>query len=92
MRSGYVAINNGYLWSTGVFGYMWSSVSSSEHRTGANTLSAYYFGITDVNIFPSGGPYDRWLGFPLRGLGGGGGNRPNGFPAHVIDELILDPV
>lgn len=64
MRSGYMAIYDGYLWSAGVNGYYWSSTAA----TVASSISAdaYRLGFLDSSVVPSYDPYVRWYGFPLR--------------------------
>ena len=70
VRSGHVnlpGISGGTFRNAGQWGFTWSSQASSTDTAGNNTPSAYslYF-ITLVS--PSGGPFTRHYGFPLRCL------------------------
>ena len=70
MRSGHVnllGISGGTFRNAGQWGFTWSSQASSTDTAGNSTPSAYslYF-ITLVS--PSGGPFTRHYGFPLRCL------------------------
>jgi hypothetical protein len=51
-----------------VHGYNWSSRASSTRHDGAAIPSAYRLGFNATDVRTSDGPYERWLGFPLRCL------------------------
>ncbi len=51
-----------------VHGYNWSSRGSSVRHDGVVIPSAYRLGFNASTVRTSDGPYERWLGFPLRCL------------------------
>ena len=68
VRSGYVGINHGRLWLSGIYGYDWSSTASSTRDDGAAVPSGYYLLFDATGVLPASGPRHRWNGFPLRCL------------------------
>ena len=71
VRSGNVnlpGVSGATFRNAGINGYGWSSRASSTRANGSAIPSAYYlvFGPSDVS--PSSGPWERWLGRPLRCL------------------------
>lgn len=73
MRSGYFVLVNSYLWVPGIDGFDWSDMASSRHSNGFVIPSSYSLSFDAADAYPSNGPSARWYGYPLRGLGGGGG-------------------
>ena len=73
VRSGYLPFNPEYLRNMGRNSELWSSIASSRRFDNTTLSSAYYFEFNIDNILPSNGPNVRWMGFPLRWLGSGGG-------------------
>jgi len=68
VRSGGLAPDAGKSWNPGQDGYDWSSRASSTRYDGAAIPSAYYLGFNATGVYPSSGPFNRYLGFPLRCL------------------------
>ena len=70
VRSGDVElpITTGTFRFAGVGGIYWSSRASSASANGTTTPSAYNLNFNATGVYPSNGPYERWLGFPLRCL------------------------
>ena len=70
VRSGDVElpITTGTFRFAGVGGIYWSSRASSAGANGTTTPSAYNINFNATGVYPSNGPYERWLGFPLRCL------------------------
>ena len=66
VRSGYIALDYGSLRDNGRRGDEWSSVSTT-YSSNFRAL-AYNLLFTDLGIFPSDGPLNRWGGFPVRCL------------------------
>ena len=68
MRSGRITQADGELWNPSLYGFWWSLRGTSMRYDGITTPSAYglYFNATGVGS--SGGPYNRYYGFPLRCL------------------------
>ena len=62
VRSGYVAIGNGRLMYSGIYGFGWSSRSNSS-----DIYYAYGLGFNASSVHPSNG-INRWYGFSLRCL------------------------
>jgi len=70
VRSGRLAlpVSAGTFGYAGVRGYDWSSRTSSTIASGATTPSAYSLDFNATGVYPSYGPWERWLAFPLRCL------------------------
>lgn len=66
MRSGYIYIYDGIIVVSGVSGYYWPTLASLKRWNGSDALSARYFKLDMSIVYTSGGPMDRWYGFPLR--------------------------
>ncbi len=66
VRSGNVALNDGALRLFGVSGYDWSR--SSVAYSSATSATAYLLAFNAGTVYPSYGPYTRWLGLPVRCL------------------------
>ena len=68
VRSGFVARDDGSARHLGLNGYNWSTTTSPVYNNGSAGLTGYvlYFNANDV--YPSGGPSNRWVGFPIRCL------------------------
>ena len=68
VRSGRI----GLTVTAGTFGYAgqngdgWSSRAAAY--TSSTSATAYGLGFNESTVYPSGGPYYRWYGFPLRCL------------------------
>ncbi len=69
MRSGHVRVDHASLWTASLAGYGWprNAVTFSS-AAGVGTATIYYLYINANDVEPSGGLYDRYLGFPLRCL------------------------
>ena len=65
MRSGYTAINNGYLKLASRNSDHWSSTASSRLIPDSTTPGAYDLGFNAATVNPLGGPDYRWLAFTL---------------------------
>ena len=67
VRSGDVDLATGALRDFGINGYDWSR---SAMASGAGTwgAKAYYLGFRASGVNPSGGPNNRYFGFPVRCL------------------------
>ncbi len=70
MRSGDIFLLNtaGTFRNPGQWGLGWSSRATSTNTNGAVDPSAYYFYFGSSIASPSEGPWQRWLGRPLRCL------------------------
>ena len=70
VRSGRLnlTVSAGTLGYAGIYGYEWSSRGSSTRYDGVTTPSAYYLDFNATGVHPSGGPTNRFVGFPLRCL------------------------
>ena len=70
VRSGHVypAITAGTFRGAGLTGHYWSSLASSTRYDGSAIPSGYSLGFDASTVYPSNGPYERYLGFPLRCL------------------------
>ena len=66
VRSGYVYLNNGSLRYFGLSGYGWSR--SSVAYSSATSANAYHLDFNAGTVYPSFGPFNRWVGFPVRCL------------------------
>lgn len=66
MRSGSVHINDGLLWNIGISCTIWPA--TGVNLTSSTMAKSYAFEILDTVVRPSGGPANRWNGFPLRCL------------------------
>ncbi len=66
VRSGYIALDYSSLRDNGRRGDEWSSVSTT-YSSNFRAL-AYNLLFTDLGIFSSDGPLNRWGGFPVRCL------------------------
>ena len=68
MRSGYIDNYKGVglqpLRYASIYGYPWSSSAIEE----SDSITAYYLHFNASDVYSSGGPYHRRLGFPLRCL------------------------
>ena len=53
---------------SGINGYGWSSRASSTRYDGSAIPSGYSLGFDASTVYTSNGPYERYLGFPLRCL------------------------
>ena len=60
VRSGYVNVNDGKVYSVGSSGY-------GRSRTASSSSGAYYLTFNPTDVYPSY-YYHRWYGFPLRCL------------------------
>lgn len=69
VRSGCIElpIVNGPLWLAGRNGNYWTGTASSKIWND-NGFGAFYLEYYDEIVNPGRGPYNRWFGFPLRGL------------------------
>ena len=65
VRSGYANISMGYLRHTGYAGYNLSTSASSKHYNSIKP-STYNLDFNMPDAYSSGGPTDRFFGFPLR--------------------------
>ena len=66
VRSGVVYVDYGSLRDFGRYGHDWSrSISTYSSPTSANAYLLYF---NPSDVAPSLGPYNRWLGFPVRCL------------------------
>ncbi len=70
VRSGWIplSVTAGTFRLAGSAGLWWSSLASSTRADGAAIPSAYYLGFNTTDVSPSGGPDNRYTGFPLRCL------------------------
>ena len=70
VRSGHVypAITAGTFRGAGLTGHYWSSLASSTRYDGSAIPSGYNLGFDASTVYPSNGPYERWLGFPSAAL------------------------
>lgn len=68
MRSGGVnlSLDAGAWRNAGIDGYDWSSQAAAH--ASSTSATAYYMVYRAIELRPSRGPLDRWLGFPLRCL------------------------
>lgn len=64
MRSGSINNSLGRLGYAGNTGYVWSLTAAVLATSLAAT--AYRLGVIHNKVAPSGGPSNRWNGFPLR--------------------------
>ena len=67
VRSGYIDLSIGRSRFAGYDGNYWPSIAASN-IWGSAGLGAYHLVFDATNVYPSNGPADRWLGFPLRCL------------------------
>ena len=67
VRSGYVHIGASILKTAGYGSHYWLSLAAST-IWGEAGLGAYYLGFNMTEVFPSHGPANRWVSFPLRYL------------------------
>ncbi len=67
MRSGYVNLEMGRLRRVGDVGNSWSQTASPKLWDASSMPSAYIL-VIDANVYPTGGPNYRFLGYPLRCL------------------------
>lgn len=70
VRSGYFNLPTtaGTFRNAGIIGGWWALRGSSTHADGSMVPSAYHLHVNAKGIYPSGGPYGRSVGFPLRCL------------------------
>ena len=71
VRSGYMnlpGVSGATLRNAGINGYGWSSRASSTRYDGSAIPSGYNLGFDASTVYPSNGPYERWLGFPSAAL------------------------
>ena len=68
VRSGDIVLNNpaGTVWYAGLLGYAWPRYVGAFSDTTPTT--AYRFLFNATLAYPSSGPTDHWIGFPLRCL------------------------
>ena len=68
VRSGRLnlTVSAGTLGNAGINGYEWSSRGAAY--TSSTSAAAYSLAFNDSTVYPSGGPNNRWYGFPLRCL------------------------
>ena len=66
VRSGAVYLNLGALRGYGESGWGWSRSAVAYGSATSATAYHLYFNPSDVN--PSGGPRNRWFGYPVRCL------------------------
>ena len=66
VRSGWVALYLDSLKYFGVNGYGWSSISAAY--SSATPTNAYVLDFYALNVGPSAGPFDRFVGTPVRCL------------------------
>lgn len=85
VRSGTVYSNIGRLGIAGYNGYNWLSSTTSKIWNNAG-LGAYCLHFSATNTHLPEGPLDRWSGFPLRGLGSGGGDQQIAHLVHLSDR------
>ena len=64
VRSGHVDLYSGSLRAFGLNGYGWSSASRTF--TSVTSATAYNLDFNASGVRPSGGPHNRWFGFPIR--------------------------
>ena len=78
VRSGIIDLPTaeGRLNGMGREGCYWSSVviSKVNNITG---IGVHYLSLGEREVYPNDGPYYRWRGRPLRGLGSGGKSHAN---------------
>ncbi len=67
VRSGYVEMNRNTLRYFGIYGRMWSQ-TAALYNTVNSEINAYFLHFNVPDTAPSGGPYHRWEGFPVRCL------------------------
>ncbi len=67
VRSGFVPLHIGSLRNFGINGYDWSRIATA-YGTGTWDALAYDLAFNAGTVYPSGGPYHRWDGFPVRCL------------------------
>ncbi len=60
-------MNRNTLRYFGVYGRGWSKTAVS-YTINISEINAYFLHISDLDTAPSGGPYQRWEGYPVRCL------------------------
>ena len=69
VRSGFIHLyGKSFFKHGGDYGEIWSTLASSKYVTGSTMPSAYYFEFKITDVYPTRGPNERWLSFPLRCL------------------------